>query len=307
MVTHRTSGSIFRCPIEWLSTCLVEQQETIEVNFSRMAGTVAVALLAFAPANINAQRDGQDGKQEERSRPQQREQRPPAKSSQEPQRQKQMQQDQRVYDSQRPQRERDAKQDRQIRDSEQPQRQMQAQRDQRVRDAEQPQRQKQAQQQRQIQNSQQAQGRQQRTTPSISQPERTEQQAQAWQRHRGWLQQGGGWQGRDTWQQSSSNWNNDHRSWEQRGGYGGAYVPQNSYNLYFGKQHYFRLRTQPSMFMGFPRFAYGGFSFMMVDPWPGDWASNWYDTDDLYIDYQAGYYLYNRRYPRSRIAIMIVM
>jgi hypothetical protein len=44
--------------------------------------------------------------------------------------------------------------------------------------------------------------------------------------------------------------------------------------------------------MGYPRFQYGGFSFMLVDPWPEYWAEDWYDTDDLYIDYDDGYYLY---------------
>jgi hypothetical protein len=42
----------------------------------------------------------------------------------------------------------------------------------------------------------------------------------------------------------------------------------------------------------------------MVDPWPEYWSNNWYDNDDVYIDYSGdGYYLYNRRYPRDRIAV----
>jgi hypothetical protein len=61
------------------------------------------------------------------------------------------------------------------------------------------------------------------------------------------------------------------------------------------------------MYMGYPRFAYGGYSFLMLDPWPQDWDPNWYDNDDVYIDNQNGYYLYNRRYPRQRIAVTIVM
>jgi hypothetical protein len=58
---------------------------------------------------------------------------------------------------------------------------------------------------------------------------------------------------------------------------------------------------------GYPRFAYGGFSFLLVDPWPEYWAANWYSADDLYIDYDAGYYLYDRRYPNVRIAITVAL
>ena len=92
-------------------------------------------------------------------------------------------------------------------------------------------------------------------------------------------------------------WASDHRTWAQRGGYGGSYIPQASFNLSFGSQHSFRMRSLPTMYMGYPRFAYGGYSFLLVDPWPEYWAANWYDTDDLYIAYDNGYYLYDSRYP----------
>jgi hypothetical protein len=46
----------------------------------------------------------------------------------------------------------------------------------------------------------------------------------------------------------------------------------------------------------------------MVDPYPGDWAYNWYDTDDVYVMYSGdGYYLYNRSHPGAGIAISISM
>jgi hypothetical protein len=46
----------------------------------------------------------------------------------------------------------------------------------------------------------------------------------------------------------------------------------------------------------------------MVDPWPGYWANDWYDTDDVYVNYvDNGYYLYNRRYPGPGIAINITL
>ena len=46
---------------------------------------------------------------------------------------------------------------------------------------------------------------------------------------------------------------------------------------------------------------------MMVDPWPAYWPDNWYSNDDVYINYDDGYYLYNRRYPGAAIAITVVL
>jgi hypothetical protein len=59
------------------------------------------------------------------------------------------------------------------------------------------------------------------------------------------------------------------------------------------------------MYLGYPRFTYGGFTFLLLDPYPEYWPANWYATDDVYIDYDDGYYLYNRRYPGDRLAVMI--
>ena len=185
--------------------------------------------------------------------------------------------------------------------AQQPQQQQQKQPQQQARPAQQPQQQQQRAQQPQQQRPQQQQVRPQQ------QPQRTQQQAVAWQQQRTWAPQGA-WQGHTTWQQGrSQNWARDHRTWAQRGGYGGYYIPQDRFGLYFGSQHSFRIRTLPTIYMGYPRFSYGGFSFLLLDPWPGNWADNWYDADDLYIDYDDGYYLYNRRYPDVRLAIMVDM
>ncbi len=135
---------------------------------------------------------------------------------------------------------------------------------------------------------------------------RTEQQARAWQQQRGW-ERPGVWGGHDTWRQHrAQRWDRDHRTWSQRGGYGGFYIPADRFRLHFGIGHYFRLHTRPIIVMGYPRFQYGGYSFMLVDPWPEFWAMDWYAADDLYIDYDDGYYLYNRRHPGVAIAISVV-
>lgn len=64
---------------------------------------------------------------------------------------------------------------------------------------------------------------------------------------------------------------------------------------------------RPTIYMGYPRLSYSGFSFMIVDPWPEHWADDWYGPDGVYIDYNDGYYLYNRRHPGVGIAIMAVL
>lgn len=139
-----------------------------------------------------------------------------------------------------------------------------------------------------------------------SEPQRSLQEAMAWQQHRGWARKDA-WQGHQLWQQGrAERWESEHRSWAQRGGYGGSYIPQSRFRLAFGSQHPFRIESRPVMYLGYPRIAYGGFSFLLLDRWPEYWAENWYQDDDVYIEYEEGYYLLNRKYPRVRLAITVV-
>lgn len=135
---------------------------------------------------------------------------------------------------------------------------------------------------------------------------RTEQQARAWQQQRSWAARGA-WLGRNTWEaHRAQRWRMEHRTWTQRGGYGGYFVPADRFHVLFGSQHWFRLYTRPGIVDGYPRFWYGGYWWMIVDPWPEFWADNWYDADDVFIDYGDGYYLYNRRHPGVGLAVTIV-
>ena len=159
--------------------------------------------------------------------------------------------------------------------------------------------------------AQQAQSQQARQQPQPqraqqqAQPQHTQQQARSWQQQKGWTQ-GGGWQGHATFAQDRSrNWSSDHRSWGQRGGYGGYFIPQAQFNASFGGGHFFRLGAVPGLYLGYPQFSYGGFSFLMVDPWPEDWSGNWYSSDDVYIDYNDGYYLHDRLHPQEALAITV--
>ena len=108
-------------------------------------------------------------------------------------------------------------------------------------------------------------------------------------------------------QHRAQSWRTEHRTWQQRGGYDGYRIPDDHFRGYFGPRHGFRIYGLPYLVTnGYPRFQYRGYWFSPVDPWPEYWASNWYDTDDVYINYvDDGYYLYNRGYPRVAIAINI--
>jgi hypothetical protein len=116
------------------------------------------------------------------------------------------------------------------------------------------------------------------------------------------------WQ--STWQDHRArSWQSDHRSWQQRGGYNGYRIPQDRYRGFFGPQHWFRISGLPfAVDGGYPRFQYEGYWITLRDPWPENWSNDWYDNDDVYVDYgNDGYYMYNRRYPDVAIAISISM
>ena len=93
--------------------------------------------------------------------------------------------------------------------------------------------------------------------------------------------------------------------WAERGGYRGRFIPENRFYISFGRQHFFRF-GRPVYYNGYPRFSYGGYGFRILDPVPAYWGDNWYDSDDVYVDYgDDGYYMYNRSYPGAGIAIGI--
>src|SRR5580698_7640264 len=64
-----------------------------------------------------------------------------------------------------------------------------------------------------------------------------------------------------------------------------ARIPDDKFRAQFGRSHTFRAQ-RPEVVNGQPRFQYGGYSFILIDAWPVDWAY----TDDCYIDYIDGEY-----------------
>jgi mannose-6-phosphate isomerase-like protein (cupin superfamily) len=308
--------------------------ETITMHFVRVTSTAALLLLLGTLVPAYAQHEEKQAKPQEpqhaqqpqQARPAPQQARPqqqarPAPQQARPQQQARPAQQQRAPQAQqarpqqqaRPAQQQRAPQTQQARPQQQarPAQQQRAPQTQQARPAQQqrapqaqqarPQQQARPAQQQPVQQAQQQ--RQQHYQPQ----QRTRQQAVAWQQQRAWAPQGS-WQPHTDWQQGrSQNWGNEHRNWGQRGGYGGYYISASIFGVSFGSQHYFRMHSRPYMYMGYPRFSYGGYSFLLLDPWPYAWGDNWYASDDVYIDYDNGYYLYNRRYPGVGLAVSVVM
>jgi hypothetical protein len=96
----------------------------------------------------------------------------------------------------------------------------------------------------------------------------------------------------------ATTWDSEHKTWVQRGGYTAYRVPDEKFTMYFGPEHMFRINTLPyRMLNGEPQYQYNGYWMTVVDPWPESWAENWYDTDDVFVRYDNGYYLYNTKAP----------
>lgn len=151
---------------------------------------------------------------------------------------------------------------------------------------------RQEQQQSKVQQDQQRQrqqrGEQQQQAYRPSKQERGEQQV-AWQDH------------------CARDWQSEHRSWRERGGYNGYRIPNDRYRGYFGQDHSFRIYGLPETVVGgYPRFQYQGFWFSLVDPWPAAWSNDWYDNDVVYVVYgDGGYYLYDRSHPGVGLAVRV--
>ena len=247
------------------------------------------------------QEEAKPQKQEQQAKPQKQQEAKPQKQEQQakPARQQQQQKQQQQARGQQQQQDKAAKQQEQ---QQAKGRQEQQQKQQQQARGQQQQQDKAAKQQEQ----QQAKGRQEQQVRG-QQDQQRQQHEQAANRtpqeqHREAHEQRSAWQG-----DRAHSWKTEHRTWQQRGGYNGYRIPEERYNGYFGESHGFRIYSQPVVFVGgSPRFQYGGFWFGFVDPWPEYWSDDWYDNDDVYVVYSDdGYYMYDRRYPRDRIAISV--
>jgi hypothetical protein len=93
-----------------------------------------------------------------------------------------------------------------------------------------------------------------------------------------------------------------HAAAANRGGGNGAHgrISNAHYNASFGSGHSFHVNRGD---YDRHRFAYGGYNFGFVQPWPVGWG---YD-DDVYVVYtDGGYYMYDRVHPGLRLSINIL-
>ncbi len=80
-------------------------------------------------------------------------------------------------------------------------------------------------------------------------------------------------------------------------------IPDSDFHAHFGREHHFA-PGRMQVYNGQPQFYYGGYTFALIQAWPGDWV---YDADDYYIDYvDDEYWLYSLRYPGVRLELIIV-
>lgn len=83
----------------------------------------------------------------------------------------------------------------------------------------------------------------------------------------------------------------------------GGHIPDDKFRADFGRGHVFKVQ-RPVAVEGGQGFVYGGYSFVLVDTWPPDWAY----TDDCYVDYIDGeYWLFDMLHPGVRLELMVVM
>jgi hypothetical protein len=87
------------------------------------------------------------------------------------------------------------------------------------------------------------------------------------------------------------------------GNRGGGRIPDDKFRSSFGRQHAFVV-SRPTVVGGQPQFVYGGYTFNMINAWPGDWSY----SDQVYVDYVDGqYFLYDLAHPGVTVAIVVVM
>ena len=83
----------------------------------------------------------------------------------------------------------------------------------------------------------------------------------------------------------------------------GTRIPDDKFREHFGREHTVVIK-RPVIVEGQPRFQYGGYWFVISDPWPAEWAY----TDQCYIDYVDGeYFLFDLLHPGVRVALVVTL
>jgi hypothetical protein len=84
---------------------------------------------------------------------------------------------------------------------------------------------------------------------------------------------------------------------------GAARIPDDKFKAHFGREHTFHV-GHPQIVGGQPHFQYGGYSFIIAQPWPTGWGYN----DNVYIiDIDGVYYLVDDVHPGVQLALTVVL
>jgi hypothetical protein len=82
-----------------------------------------------------------------------------------------------------------------------------------------------------------------------------------------------------------------------------GHIPDKKFHANFGRAHTVVI-NQPVIVEGQPRFQFGGYWFIIADPWPAGWLY----SDQCYIDYVDGeYVLFDLLHPGVSIVLTVVM
>ena len=83
----------------------------------------------------------------------------------------------------------------------------------------------------------------------------------------------------------------------------GGRIPEDRFRANFGRAHTFTI-GHPVIVAGTPRFQYGGYWFVIAQPWPVGWAY----TDVVYVDFiDGGYFLLSPVHPGVQISINVIV
>jgi hypothetical protein len=80
-------------------------------------------------------------------------------------------------------------------------------------------------------------------------------------------------------------------------------IPDDKFKAHFGREHTFHV-GHPEIVGGHPHFAYGGYSFVIAQPWPSGWG---YDDDVYVVDINGVYYLVDVTHPGAQLALTVVL
>jgi len=95
----------------------------------------------------------------------------------------------------------------------------------------------------------------------------------------------------------------DHQNMKRaEGGTEGRHIPDRDFHEHLGREHTFRI-GHPTVVEGQPRFQYGGYWFVIAQPWPVGWSYE----DAVYIDFIDGvYYVIDPVHPGVQIVVNVV-